>query len=150
MIKHDDEEEQQEEKNYEVNPSTNLDLEIEGLADQLLKKQLQILISEYYDLESKINISLGESYVSVLDLLNLKIGDVIELNKTAGDNADIYVQNQFISRAEILVFEDVFVLRLNELASYKNIFNKLSPLYELNNYKSIYLHNNLEFDNIKK
>jgi len=76
----------------------------------------------YYDLEIFLDCRIGNAVLTVEELINLKIGDVIELDKMAGDGADMFANNRIIARAEIMVFEENFALRVNEATSYNTAF----------------------------
>lgn len=79
----------------------------------------------YFDLEIDIDCKIGNSFINLEELLQLKVGDVIELDKTTGDGADIFSNNRIIAKAEIMIFDGLFALRINEAASYSSIFDYL-------------------------
>jgi flagellar motor switch protein FliN/FliY len=49
------------------------------------------------------------------DVLRLKRGSVVPLDKLAGDPVDIYVNDRLIARGEVLVLNDNFCVRVAEL-----------------------------------
>jgi flagellar motor switch protein FliN/FliY len=55
------------------------------------------------DIKLNISAELGRTTITVGRLLGLKEGDVIELNKIAGEKIDIYVSDQKLGLGEILV-----------------------------------------------
>jgi len=77
---------------------------------------------DYFDIEIDIDCKIGNAIINLEELLQFKVGDVIELDKTTGDGADIYSNNRIIARAEIMIFDGYFALRINEAASYNSIF----------------------------
>ena len=55
--------------------------------------------------------------VQVEDVLRLGEGSVVELDKLAGDPVDVYVNDRLVVRGEVLVLNDNFCVRVNEIIS---------------------------------
>ena len=51
------------------------------------------------------------------DILRLTNGSVVELEKLAGDELDIFVNERLIARGEVLVLDDNFCVRITEILS---------------------------------
>jgi flagellar motor switch protein FliN/FliY len=47
----------------------------------------------------------------------LGVGAVVELDKLAGDPVDIYVNERLVARGEVLVLNDNFCVRINQIHS---------------------------------
>jgi flagellar motor switch protein FliN/FliY len=62
-----------------------------------------------------VTIELGRSRLSIGELLELGYHSVFSLDKTAGNNLDIYVNNVLIGRGEVVVIEDRIGIKLNEI-----------------------------------
>ncbi|MGH9424953.1 MAG: flagellar motor switch protein FliN [Terriglobia bacterium] len=62
-----------------------------------------------------VTIELGRSRLSISELLDLGYHSVFSLDKIAGNNLDIYVNNALIGRGEVVVIEDKVGIKLNEL-----------------------------------
>lgn len=67
------------------------------------------------DVSLNVKIELGRTRMLVEDVLRLSDGAVVELDKLAGDPVDIYVNNRPIARGEVLVLNDAFCVRINEI-----------------------------------
>lgn len=67
------------------------------------------------DVQLDMTIELGRTYMQLEDVLQLRKGAVVPLDKLAGDPADIYVNGRLIARGEILVLNDNFCIRVAEL-----------------------------------
>ena len=67
------------------------------------------------DVEMDVKIELGRADLAVEDILKLSEGSVVELNKLAGDAVDILVNEKLIARGEVLVVNDNFCVRINEI-----------------------------------
>ena len=63
-----------------------------------------------------VTIELGRSCLSIGELLELGYHSVFSLDKTAGNNLDIYVNNVLLGRGEVVVVEDRVGIKLNEIA----------------------------------
>lgn len=67
------------------------------------------------DVQLDLTIELGRTHMQLEDVLKLKAGAVVPLDKLAGDPADIYVNGRLIARGEVLVLNDNFCVRVAEL-----------------------------------
>ena len=67
------------------------------------------------DVELGVTIELGRCRMYVEDVLSLNENSVIELDKTAGDPVDIYVNDRHVARGEVLVLSDNFCVRISEI-----------------------------------
>ena len=67
------------------------------------------------DVELNVKIELGRSRMMVEDVLKLGEGSVVELDKLAGDPVDVYVNDKLVARGEVLVLNDNFCVRVNEI-----------------------------------
>ncbi len=69
------------------------------------------------DVNLNVKIELGRTRMLVEDVLKLNEGAVVELDKLAGDPVDVYVNDRHIARGEVLVLNDNFCVRINEIIS---------------------------------
>jgi flagellar motor switch protein FliN/FliY len=69
------------------------------------------------DVELDVKIELGRSNMHLEEVLRLRRGSVVTLDKLAGDPVDIYVNGRLIARGEVLVLNDNFCVRVAELLS---------------------------------
>jgi len=69
------------------------------------------------DVEMNLRIELGRTYMHLEDILKLRKGSVVPLDKMAGDPVDVYVNGRLIARGEVLVLNDNFCVRVAELLS---------------------------------
>ena len=67
------------------------------------------------DVELDLKIELGRTHMYLEDVLKLRKGSVVPLDKLAGDPVDIYVNGRLIARGEVLVLNDNFCVRVAEL-----------------------------------
>jgi flagellar motor switch protein FliN/FliY len=69
------------------------------------------------DVNLNVKIELGRTRMLVEDVLRLGEGAVVELDKLAGDPVDVYVNERHIARGEVLVLNDNFCVRINEIVA---------------------------------
>jgi flagellar motor switch protein FliN/FliY len=67
------------------------------------------------DVDLNVKIELGRSRMLVEDVLKLAEGAVVELDKLAGDPVDVFVNDRLVARGEVLVLNDNFCVRINEI-----------------------------------
>lgn len=67
------------------------------------------------DVELDLKIELGRTHMYLEDVLRLRKGSVVPLDKLAGDPVDVYVNGRLIARGEVLVLNDNFCVRVAEL-----------------------------------
>ncbi|MEI8375013.1 MAG: flagellar motor switch protein FliN [Planctomycetota bacterium] len=74
------------------------------------------------DVELDLKIELGRTHMYLEDVLKLRKGSVVPLDKLAGDPVDIFVNGRLIARGEVLVLNDNFCVRVAELIVGANVF----------------------------
>jgi flagellar motor switch protein FliN/FliY len=67
------------------------------------------------DVELDLKIELGRTRMYLEDVLKLRKGSVVPLDKLAGDPVDIFVNGRLVARGEVLVLNDNFCVRVAEL-----------------------------------
>ncbi|NOZ39118.1 MAG: flagellar motor switch protein FliN [Planctomycetes bacterium] len=72
------------------------------------------------DVQLDMTIELGRTHMQLEELLKLRQGAVVPLDKLAGDPADIYVNGRLVARGEVLVLNDNFCIRVAELIEGEN------------------------------
>jgi flagellar motor switch protein FliN len=78
------------------------------------KKQLDLLT----DVSLQVSFELGRTQKTVREILELQKGSVISLNKLAGENIDVLVNNVSIAAGELLVMDDdKFSVRITQILS---------------------------------
>lgn len=69
------------------------------------------------EVELDLRIELGRCELLIEDVLKLREGSVVPLDKLAGDPVDILVNGKLIARGEVLVLNDNFCVRVAEILS---------------------------------
>lgn len=77
-------------------------------------------IEMLYNVELEVKIELGRTYMPVEEILKLREGSVIQLDKDAGAPVDILINNRLVAYGEVLVLNDYFCVRVTEILSDKD------------------------------
>jgi flagellar motor switch protein FliN/FliY len=67
------------------------------------------------DVTLDLKIELGRTRLNLDEILQLRRGSVVTLDKLAGDPVDIFVNGRLVARGEVLVLNDNFCVRVAEL-----------------------------------
>ena len=67
------------------------------------------------DVPVKVQAVLGRSKMEIGELLRLKPGDVVELDRRVGEPADILVNNRLIARGEVVMIDNSLGVTLTEI-----------------------------------
>jgi len=65
----------------------------------------------------EVSAEIGRTRMSVKEILEIRQGSLIELDRQAGDPADILVNGQLIARGDIVIIDDDFGVRITEILS---------------------------------
>lgn len=95
-------------------PAVGQSIELPDL-QQVMRDAQVSSIDLLRDVELNVKIELGRSRMLVEDVLKLAEGSVVELDKLAGDPVDVFVNDRLVARGEVLVLNDNFCVRVNEV-----------------------------------
>lgn len=65
----------------------------------------------------QLEIQLGQTRMTIRDLLELEPGSLVELKKSAGEPMDVLCKERVIIRGEVTVLEDSLGLRVTEIVN---------------------------------
>jgi len=66
--------------------------------------------------EMSVTVELGRTRLLMRDLLGLRAGSVVELDRPAGSPVDILVNGTLLARGEVVVVDDELGVRITEIA----------------------------------
>ena len=75
------------------------------------------------DTETKVDVMLGHTDITVKDFLDFAEGDVITLNKQAGAGGDIFVNERIIGTGDIIVMEEKLAIRVQDAMNPEKVVN---------------------------
>ncbi len=104
---------QPEETGTDVNQPDFSELTEDQAGSDGVRPELDFLLEIPLD----ISVELGRRSMRIKDLLQLSQGSVVELNKMAGEPADIYVNKKLMAKGEVVVVNEKFGIKLTEIIS---------------------------------
>lgn len=78
------------------------------------------------DMEVEFVADLGETQLSVKDILKLEKGSIIDLKKPAGESVESYVNGRILGKGEVMVYEKNLAIRINEVLDSSAVLYHLS------------------------
>lgn len=87
----------------------------------LVNKNMELLMN----IPLSVTVEIGSAKRKIKDILKLGAGSVIELEKQAGDPVDILVNGQMIARGDVVVIDDSFGVRINEILGVADLLTTL-------------------------
>jgi flagellar motor switch protein FliN/FliY len=66
------------------------------------------------DTEIKVDVLLGNTTITLKEFLNFSEGDIVTLNKLAGQGGDIYVNDRIIGTGDIIVIDEKLAVRVQD------------------------------------
>ncbi len=78
------------------------------------------------DMEVEFIADLGQTSLSIREVLALQKGSVIDLGKPAGESVEAYVNNRIIGKGEVMVYEKNLAIRINEVLDSTSVIYYLS------------------------
>ena len=82
-----------------------------------IKKNLDIL----QDVSMHISVELGRTKSSIKEVMEMEQGSIVELDKIAGEQVEIFVNEKLVAKGEVIVIEDKFGVRVTSTSFPKNI-----------------------------
>jgi len=77
------------------------------------------------DIPVSISMEVGNTEISIRNLLQLNQGSVIELDRLAGEPLDVLVNGTLIAHGEVVVVNEKFGIRLTDVISQSERIKKL-------------------------
>ena len=105
----------------EENRLENLDLDAEDI-EELSWMDYEGLL----DMEVGFIADLGQTTLSIKEILGLQKGSVIDLSKPAGESVEAYVNNRIVGKGEVMVYEKNLAIRINEVLDSTSVIYYLS------------------------
>lgn len=69
------------------------------------------------DVPLEVSVELGHAQMSIAEILALRTGSVVELDKLAGEPVDVSVNGTLVARGEVVVVDEKFGVRITEVVS---------------------------------
>ncbi len=82
-------------------------------------------INMLLDVTMPISVQLGQTVMSIRELLNLKKGKLVQLNRMAGEPVDVFIAGKLLAKGEITVVDDRLSVRIGMLYGEREKFKHL-------------------------
>jgi len=69
------------------------------------------------DIPLSVSVEVGRTRILIKDLLQMHEGNIIELDKLAGEPLDLYVNSKLIAKGEAVLVNEKFGIRLTDVVS---------------------------------
>lgn len=67
------------------------------------------------DIPIEVSVELGRTHMSLKDILDLREGSIVELDRSAGDPLDLKVGGQLVAQGEVIAIDDHYGLKVTNL-----------------------------------
>lgn len=67
------------------------------------------------DVPLRLTVELGRAELPLAEVLALKPGSVVELDRFPGEPLDLYANGRLVARGEIIVLNDIFGFRITDI-----------------------------------
>ncbi len=67
----------------------------------------------------QITVELGKTKKKIKDIAELTVGNIVELNRQAGDQVDVVANGRLIARGDVVVVDDNYSVRITEIVKAK-------------------------------
>lgn len=73
------------------------------------------ILERLLDLELPVSIAVGHAEVALKDVLQMKSGSVVQLDKESGEEVDLLVHGTLVARGEIVLVGQNYGIRINQI-----------------------------------
>lgn len=95
-------------------------------ASSLPADSADIKLDLVLDVPVNVSLRVGNTKISIRDLMRLVEGSIIELDRPAGEPMDVLVNGTLVAHGEIVVVNDQFGVRLTDVVSPSERIRKLN------------------------
>lgn len=67
------------------------------------------------DIQMDLKVELGKTKKSTREILSLECGHIIELDRIAGENIDVLINEEYFAKGEIVVLDDSYGVRITSI-----------------------------------
>ncbi|MBN1578603.1 MAG: FliM/FliN family flagellar motor switch protein [Chitinispirillaceae bacterium] len=82
-------------------------------------------INMLLDVNVPIGVQLGQTRMTLRELLNLKKGGIVRLKRMAGEAVDVFISRRLMAKGEITVVDDQLSVRIVQIYGEREKFKHL-------------------------
>ena len=71
-------------------------------------------IAPIQDVPMEVGVELDRRMLKIREILDLQVGSIIRMERSAGENIDIYVGNKLVAFGEIVIIENTMGVRITD------------------------------------
>ncbi len=90
---------------------------LDALSDDGVSASVEESLDAILDIPITLSVEIGQTKISIRNLLQLNQGSVVELDKLAGEPLDVMVNNTLVAHGEIVVVNEKYGIRLTDVIS---------------------------------
>jgi flagellar motor switch protein FliN/FliY len=85
-------------------------------------------LRHFLDIPIEVGVELDRKRLKVRQVLDLKVGSVLKMDRSAGENVDLVLDGVVVGTGEIVVIEDMMGLRITDLGHSDTLVRRISHL----------------------
>ena len=90
---------------------------LQNLQDENTGEGTQANLENILDIPVTLSVRIGQSKITIKNLLQLNQGSVVELERLAGEPLDVLVNNTLVAHGEVVVVNEKYGIRLTDIVS---------------------------------
>ncbi|WP_186378939.1 flagellar motor switch protein FliN [Sphingobium sp. B2] len=99
-----------------TSPASAFDMPQSSACDDKMAQGLDAV----FDVPVRVQAILGRARMPIVDLMAMKPGTVVELDRRIGESVDILVNNRLIARGEVVMIDNMLGVTLTEIVRQDN------------------------------
>ncbi len=110
----------------EVSPSfagSVLDQTSSSLSSSTPIEKSSIQVNELYDINVKLAVELGRTFMSIKDIILIGEGSIIELDKHVDDDVDILINDRLFGRGKLVILDEFYGVQITMILNPKAFKN---------------------------
>lgn len=72
-------------------------------------------VSFLWDIPMTVEVVLGETELTVREVMEIGVGSVVELNRSYGEPVDVYLNGRLVARGEVVTAGEQFGVKIKEI-----------------------------------
>jgi len=100
-----------------VNDALKQSAQLEDLQEDAVTNSETASMDTILDITVSLSVEIGQTKISIRNLLQLNQGSVVELDRLAGEQLDVLVNNTLIAHGEVVVVNEKYGIRLTDVVS---------------------------------
>lgn len=96
------------------------------LSDEVKSSNTSKELNSIEDVNLQLIVELGKTNMKVRDILKIKPGVIISVDKLAGEHVDVVINGSAVAEAEVVVVDEKFAIRITDIVSKQEREDKMN------------------------